>query len=83
MGLLVRVLRTDQPESSKRAMALLAGITLCFCLVVLTFAAWYQAMVDHAVDSGLVTALGLISATVGALAGVAYRKPEPLTGGGQ
>jgi len=76
MSLFQRLVRTDQPESTKRALALMAGSTLCACLALLTLAVWYQALVDHAVDGGLVTALGLLSASVAGLAGAAYRKQE-------
>jgi len=75
-GLFRCLIRTDQPESTKRALALLSGGTLCGCLVILTLAVWYQALVYQRVDPGLVTALGLLSAAVAGLAGAAYRKQE-------
>ena len=76
MGMFQRLVRTDQPESTKRALALMAGGTLCFCLVVLTLAVWYQAVLIGKVDTGLNVALGIISGSVAALAGVAYRKQD-------
>ena len=77
MGLLQRVMRTDQPESTKRFLAILAGITLCCCLSLLTLAVWWQALMSGHVDGNLVTALGLLSASVAGLAGAAYRKQDP------
>lgn len=77
MGLLQRLVRTDQPESTKRFLAILAGITLCCCLSLLTLAVWYQAVVWDHVDGNLVAALGILSTSVAGLAGVAYFKPEP------
>ena len=76
MGLFQKLVRTDQPESTKRALALMSGGTLCGCLIVLTLAVWWQALMIGKVDAGLVTALGLLSGSVAALAGVAYRKQE-------
>jgi hypothetical protein len=76
IGLFRRLVRTDQPESTKRAVALLASCTLCFCEVVLILAIWYQAVLIGKVDPNLNYALGIISASVAGLAGVTYRKPE-------
>jgi hypothetical protein len=76
MGLISRLLRTDQPESTKRAVALLASCTLCAVEMVLTLATYYQAVVYEKVDGQLVFALLGVAASVAALAGVAYRKPE-------
>jgi hypothetical protein len=76
-GLLSRLLRTDCPESTPRALALLAGITLCFCLVVLTLAVWYEAVMNGHVDTGLVAALSVISGSVAILAGAVHRQAEP------
>ncbi len=76
IGLFLRLLDPAQPESTKRFLALISALTLCGCLVVLTLAVWYQALVFERVDGNLVAALGLISASVAGLAGSAYRKPE-------
>jgi hypothetical protein len=76
IGLLRALVDVSQPESTKRALALLAGTTLCACLALLTLAVWYQALVFQAVDGHLVAALGLISGSVAALAGVAYHKQD-------
>jgi hypothetical protein len=54
----------------------MAGGTLCFGQTVLILAVWYQALLKSAVDGNLVTCLGLVSASVAGLAGVAYRKRE-------
>ena len=74
LGLFQRLIRTDQPEEVRRALMWIAGCTLCFCLVVLTLAVWYQACLDQHVDGGLVGALGIISGSVAGLAGVSYHK---------
>ena len=76
-GLFRALLRTDQPESTKRALALMSGGTLCFCLTVLTLAVWYQALLRGAVDGALVTCLLGVGAWTAGLAGVAYRKEDP------
>jgi len=76
LPLVTRLLRQDCPESTKRALALMSGATLCFCLVILTLAIWYQAVMDGAVNGTLYMAHLSTSATVGVLAGVAYRKKE-------
>ena len=83
IGLFRSLLRVDQPESTKRMMALMAGGTLCFCLTILTLAVWYQALVYQKVDSQLVFALLGLSSSVAILAGAAYRKPEDAAGGAQ
>ena len=75
-GLFRSLIRTDQPESTKRALALMAGLTMCFCLLVLTAAVYYQAVAFEKVDTGLNVALGTISLTVGTMATLAYHKPE-------
>lgn len=75
-GLFRCLIRTDQPESTKRALALMAGSTLCACLSLLTMAVWYQAVMIGTVDTGLNVALGIVSGSVAALAGVAYRKQD-------
>ena len=75
-GLFLKLIRTDQPESTKRALALLAGATLCLCTFGLTLAVEYQAAHQGTVDYQLVIALLGIGAWTAALAGVAYRKPE-------
>lgn len=75
-SLMQKLIRTDQPESTKRALALMAGATLCLCLTILTLAVWWQALMNGKVDGGLVTALGLISGAVAALAGANYRAKE-------
>jgi hypothetical protein len=80
MGMFQRLIRTDQPESTKRAIALMASCTLCICELILILAIWYQAVVIGKVDSNLNYALGIISASVAGLAGVAYRKPEAAAG---
>ena len=76
MGILRLLIRTDQPESTKRALALMAGITLCSCEMILTLAVWYQAVMAAKVDGTLVAALGVLSGIVAGLAGVAYYKGE-------
>lgn len=76
-GLFQRLVRTDYPESTKRALALLAGVTLCICTFGLTLAVEYQAAHGEGkVDAQLVFALLGVGAWTAALAGVAYRKPE-------
>jgi len=75
-GLFQRLVRTDYPESTKRALALMAGATLCLCSLGLTMAAEYQAAQRGTVDGQLVVALLGIGAWTAALAGAAYRKPE-------
>lgn len=77
IGLLRRLLRTDQPESTKRALALLGGLTLCSCLTLMSLAVWYQALMFQKVDGNLVAALLGLSTSVAGLAGVAYYKKEP------
>jgi hypothetical protein len=67
-------------ESTKRILALVAGVTLCLCTYGLTLAVIYQAASRGTVDGQLVLALGGVSAWTAALAGVAYRKPDS-TGG--
>ena len=76
IGLWLRLIRTDQPESTKRALALLAGVTLCLCTYGLTLAVIYQAAARGAVDGQLVFALLGVGAWTAALAGVAYRKAD-------
>lgn len=71
-----RLLRRDCPESTKRALALLAGGTLCGGLLIVVLAIWWQAAFGKAVDGNLIAALTVICAAVAGLAGVAYRKPE-------
>jgi hypothetical protein len=78
-GLFQRIIRTDQPQSSKRAIALLAAVTLCLGEMVLILAVFYQAVLIGHVDGELNVSLGLISGSVAGLAGVAYRKPEATT----
>ena len=75
-GLFQRLVRTDYPESTKRALALLAGVTLCICTLALALAVEYQADTRGTVDGQLVVALLGCGAWTAALAGVAYRKPE-------
>lgn len=75
-GLFQRLVRTDYPESTKRALALLAGVTLCICTFGLTLAVEYQAAQRSTVDGQLVIALLGIGAWTAALAGAAYRKQE-------
>ncbi|BDU72923.1 hypothetical protein [Mesoterricola silvestris] len=78
-GLFQRLVRTDQPESTKRALAILAAMTLCSCLTLLTLAIWYQALVFQRVDGNLVAALLGISTSVATLACAAYFKKESST----
>ena len=76
-GLFLKLIRTDQPESTKRALALLAGATLCLCTFGLTLAVEYQAAnAEGKVDGQLVIALLGVGAWTAALAVGAYRKQE-------
>lgn len=76
-GLFQKLIRKDQPESTKRALAILAGVTLCLCTFGLTLAVEYQAAhAEGHVDGQLVLALLGVGAWTAALAGVAYRKQE-------
>lgn len=75
-GLLTRVIRSDQPESTKRVLAILAGCTLCACSGALTSAICWQAVMRSSVDGALVGAsIGCNGITAG-LAGVAYHKRD-------
>jgi len=75
-GLIQRIIREDQPESTKRALALLAGVVLCLCAFGLTLAIEWQACSGKPVDGGLVTVAIAAYGILATLAGVAYRKPE-------
>ena len=87
--LLRALVRTDCPENAERALALLAGLTLCFGLVVLILAVWWQSLMNDQghVDGTLVTALFSLSASVAVLAGYIHRSAgptaAPAAGGGQ
>lgn len=71
------LLRSDAPESPVHALSLLAGLTLCASLVVLVLAVWYQAVLCPKVDGQLVAALGILSGSVAALAGVVHLRSNP------
>jgi len=83
------VIRTDCPENAERTLALLAGVTLCFGLVVLILAVWWQALMNDQghVDGTLVTALFALSSSVAVLAGYIHKSAGPTatpsTGGAQ
>jgi len=77
MGWLLRSIRTDCRESTKRVLALAAGATLCGSYAAVTGAVVWTAIRTHDVGTGLLAAFLGAGATLATLAGVAYRKPEP------
>ena len=79
LGLLGNLVDRTKPQSTKRALALLGGITLCLCAYALTLGVLWQAASRGTVDSQLVFALLGALSSVGLLAGISYRKPEPQT----
>lgn len=74
---LQKLLSKDPAVSSKRVLALLAGVTLCWCTLQLATTITIQAMRHWAVDPQLVVAFLGSAGFAAGLAGVAYRKAEP------
>ena len=76
-GLLQRLIDKTRPESTKRAIAILAAGTLCTCTLGLTLAVEFQAASHEGkVDPVLRDCLLGLAAFTAALAGAAYRKKE-------
>lgn len=75
-GLIQRLIRSDQPESTKRAIAILAACTLCLCAFALTLTIEVQAIQTGHVDAQLAWITAGAYTAVAGLAGVAYRKAD-------
>lgn len=71
-----RAIRADQPESTKRLIALVAAGTLCLCAFGLTLTIEVQATQTGKVDAQLAWITAGAYMTVAGLAGVAYRKSD-------
>lgn len=76
LPIITRLLRQDCPESTKRAVALVAAGVLCLCLIIIILAVYWQAVMDGTVDGTLATVTATLTAAVVTLAGVAYRKKD-------
>lgn len=76
IGLFRRIISKGQQESTKRAVTVMASVTLCGCTLGLALATEYQAAHQGEVDGQLVLALLGMGGWTAGLAGVAYRKPD-------
>lgn len=76
-GLFQRLINVDCPESSRRAIAIMAAVTLCLSVYGLLLAILWQASVAGGrVDGSLVGAFLGVSAFLATLAGVVKNKKE-------
>lgn len=79
MNIIERLIRADQPESTHRAIALVAALVLCGATVIVALAIWWQAVLGGEVSTQLVAALSVLVAALAGLAGTSYvtGKKEP------
>ena len=75
-GLFLRLIRRDQPESTKRAQLIWATWTLVSAALGIGGSIAYRIATSGDVGSGAVTSFLAATGPLAILAGAAYRKPE-------
>ena len=80
LGFLTRLVRSDQPESTHRYIAIGSAISLWLATIIVSLGVYWQAVLDHDVSTQLVVALSALVTALTSLAAATYlavKKQEP------